>query len=84
MKVTVLGVRPVEYDRKNGGGHVSGFELHYAFEPKPEDDEMNGQYVKSTFTRLDCSEIQPGEFVELGYDYDPKWNQAELVSITPA
>ena len=84
MKATVLGIRTVDYDRKNGGGHVSGYELHYAVDPPLGDDEMLGQYAKFIFTNLDCSKLQPGELVDLGYELNPRWNRVDLVSITPA
>ena len=68
MKVLIVGVRTVNYTSKKTGKEVHGFELHYVKEAQPDDEEMNGKYAVSSFTRLDCSKLEPGKNYNLELD----------------
>lgn len=81
MIVTIVGVRPVEYDSKKTGNHVKGVELH-TIRPATEVDETEGSVVEAIFTRLEPKKIELGKQYNLIYDNVGR-NRTELVEIRP-
>ena len=66
MKVKVLGIQRIEYQKRDTGEWVRGFKLHSAY-PDP---NVTGQAVDGIFVndRLDCKDIalvKPGDMVDM-------------------